>query len=53
MAPNNRPRAREKKIIEGQGSVYRKGSGLDSKPLDRHVRQEEEAAEAVASASAR
>ena len=34
MAPNNRPRAREKKIIEGQGSVYRKGSGLDSKPLN-------------------
>ena len=34
MAPNNRPRAREKKIIEGQGSVYRKGSGLDLKPLN-------------------
>ena len=33
MAPNNRPRAREKKIIGGQGSVYKRGSGLDSKPL--------------------
>ncbi|MBO4266709.1 MAG: peptidase C11 [Lachnospiraceae bacterium] len=32
MAPDNRPRSREKKIIEGQGDVRRRGSGLDSKP---------------------
>ncbi|MBO4903924.1 MAG: peptidase C11 [Lachnospiraceae bacterium] len=33
MAPDNRPRSREKKIIEGQGDVRRRGSGLDSKPI--------------------
>ncbi len=33
MAPDNRPRAREKKIIEGQGSVQKRGSGLDPKPV--------------------
>ena len=32
MAPDNRPRGREKKIVEGQGSVYKRGSGLDNKP---------------------
>ena len=30
MAPDNRPRSREKKIAEGQASVKRRGSGLDS-----------------------
>ncbi|MCR5590969.1 MAG: peptidase C11 [Lachnospiraceae bacterium] len=33
MAPDNRPRGREKKIIEGQGSVKRRGGGLDTKPI--------------------
>ncbi|MCR5687320.1 MAG: peptidase C11 [Lachnospiraceae bacterium] len=33
MAPDNRPRGREKKIVEGQGSVKRRGSGLDTKPI--------------------
>lgn len=33
MAPDNRPRSREKKIAEGSGSVKRRGSGLDSKPI--------------------
>ncbi len=32
MAPDNRPRSREKKIIEGQGDVRRRGSGLDGRP---------------------
>ncbi len=32
MAPDNRPRSREKKIIEGQGSVKKYGSGIDKKP---------------------
>ena len=33
MAPDNRPRSREKKISEGQGSVKRRGGGLDSRPI--------------------
>ena len=33
MAPDRRPRGREKKIIEGQGSVYKRGTGLDTKPI--------------------
>ena len=33
MAPDNRPRSREKKVSEGQGSVKRRGSGLDSTPI--------------------
>ncbi len=33
MAPDNRPRSREKKIAEGEASVKRRGSGLDSKPV--------------------
>lgn len=33
MAPDNRPRSREKKIIEGQGDVRRRGSGLDNRPV--------------------
>ena len=33
MAPDNRPRSREKKIAEGEGSVKRRGSGLDSTPI--------------------
>ncbi len=33
MAPDNRPRSREKKIAEGEGSVKRRGSGLDSRPV--------------------
>ena len=32
MAPDNRPRSREKKIIEGQGDVKKHGSGLDARP---------------------
>jgi len=32
MAPDNRPRSREKKIIEGTGNVQKRGSGLDHKP---------------------
>ncbi len=33
MAPDNRPRSREKKTAEGTGSVKRRGSGLDSTPI--------------------
>ena len=33
MAPDNRPRSREKKIIDGEGTVKRRGSGLDQKPI--------------------
>ncbi len=33
MAPDNRPRSREKKIVDGEASVKRRGSGLDSKPI--------------------
>ncbi|MCR5687903.1 MAG: hypothetical protein K6G58_07785, partial [Lachnospiraceae bacterium] len=33
MAPDNRPRSREKKTIEGVGNVQKRGSGLDSKPI--------------------
>ncbi len=33
MAPDNRPRGREKKIAEGEASAKRRGSGLDSKPI--------------------
>ena len=33
MAPDNRPRSREKKIAEGEGSVKKHGSGLDSSPI--------------------
>ena len=33
MAPDNRPRGREKKIAQGEASVKRRGSGLDSKPV--------------------
>lgn len=32
MAPDNRPRSRDKKIIEGSGSVKKYGSGIDPKP---------------------
>ncbi len=32
MAPDNRPRSREKKIAEGKVGVEKKGSGLDNKP---------------------
>ncbi|MCR5474600.1 MAG: peptidase C11 [Lachnospiraceae bacterium] len=33
MAPDNRPRSREKKTIEGVGNVQKRGSGLDSRPI--------------------
>ena len=32
MAPDNRPGSREKKILDGQTSVKKRGSGLDNKP---------------------
>ena len=32
MAPDNRPRSREKKVADGKVSVEKKGSGLDPKP---------------------
>lgn len=36
MAPDNRPRSREKKIADGQGSVKKRGTGLDPKPIEAH-----------------
>ena len=32
MAPDNRPGSREKKILDGQTNVKKRGSGLDNKP---------------------
>lgn len=33
MAPDNRPRSREKKITEGVGNVKKRGTGLDPRPI--------------------
>ncbi|MBO4889801.1 MAG: peptidase C11, partial [Lachnospiraceae bacterium] len=33
MAPDNRPGSRKKNIVEGEASIKRRGSGLDSKPI--------------------
>ena len=34
MAPDNRPGSRKKNIVEGEASIKRRGSGLDSKPIE-------------------
>ena len=34
MAPDNRPGSRKKNIVDGEASIKRRGSGLDSKPIE-------------------